>query len=117
MEKTANDSNTSKKRLLGLTTAELKQVAQQLGMPAFTGGQIAKWLYEKGVMSIDEMTNLSKVNRERLAAMVRLSTCFLFERYVTTMSQKTEPKNLSRPSSFLTATVPHFACHVRWAAR
>ena len=68
MEKTANDSNTSKKRLLGLTTAELKQVAQQLGMPAFTGGQIAKWLYEKGVMSIDEMTNLSKVNRERLAA-------------------------------------------------
>ena len=67
MEKSANDSNTSKKRLLGLTTAELKQVAQQLGMPAFTGGQIAKWLYEKGVMSIDEMTNLSKQNRERLS--------------------------------------------------
>ena len=68
MEKTANDNVTSKKRLLGLTTAELKQVALQLGMPAFTGGQIAKWLYEKGVMSIDEMTNLSKQNRERLAA-------------------------------------------------
>lgn len=67
MEKSANDSNTSKKRLLGLTTAELKQVAQQLGMPAFTGGQIAKWLYEKGVMSIDDMTNLSKQNRERLS--------------------------------------------------
>jgi len=68
MEKTANDNETSKKRLLGLTTAELKQVALQLGMPAFTGGQIAKWLYEKGVMSIDEMTNLSKQNRERLDA-------------------------------------------------
>lgn len=67
MEKSANDSNTSKKRLLGLTTAELKQVALQLDMPAFTGGQIAKWLYEKGVMSIDEMTNLSKQNRERLS--------------------------------------------------
>ena len=36
-------------------------------MPAFTGGQIAKWLYEKNVRSIDEMTNLSKQNRERLA--------------------------------------------------
>ena len=68
MEKSANDNEMSKKRLLGLTTAELKQVAQQLGMPAFTGGQIAKWLYEKGVMSIDEMTNISKLNRERLAA-------------------------------------------------
>ena len=67
MEKSANDNEMSKKRLLGLTTAELKQVAQQLGMPAFTGGQIAKWLYEKGVMSIDEMTNISKQNRERLA--------------------------------------------------
>ena len=56
-----------KKVLLGLTAAELRQVAQQLGMPAFTAGQIAKWLYEKHVMSIDEMTNLSKQNRERLA--------------------------------------------------
>ena len=58
---------TDKKVLLGLTTAELKQVAQELGMPAFTGGQIAKWLYEKNVRTIDEMTNLSKQNRERLA--------------------------------------------------
>ena len=68
METSANNNEMSKKRLLGLTTAELKQVALELGMPAFTGGQIAKWLYEKGVMSIDEMTNLSKANRERLAA-------------------------------------------------
>ena len=58
---------TDKKVLLGLTTAELKQVAQELGMPAITGGQIAKWLYEKNVRTIDEMTNLSKQNRERLA--------------------------------------------------
>ena len=36
-------------------------------MPTFTGGQIAKWLYEKNVRSIDEMTNLSKQNREKLA--------------------------------------------------
>ena len=57
----------NKKVLLGLTTAELKEVAKELGMPAFTGGQIAKWLYEKNVRSIDEMTNLSKQNRERLA--------------------------------------------------
>ena len=56
----------AKKALLGLTLDELRQVAQQLGMPAFTGGQMAKWLYEKQVTSIDEMTNLSKQNRERL---------------------------------------------------
>lgn len=56
-----------KKTLLGLTLDELKDVAKQLGMPAFTGSQIAKWIYERRVKSIDEMTNLSKGNRAKLA--------------------------------------------------
>ncbi len=56
-----------KKILLGLTLDELKAVAKELGMPAFTGTQIAKWIYERRVKSIDEMTNLSKGNRAKLA--------------------------------------------------
>lgn len=56
-----------KKTLLGLTLDELKDVARQLGMPAFTGSQIAKWIYERRVKSIDEMTNISKGNRAKLA--------------------------------------------------
>ena len=56
-----------KKRLLDLNTTELKDVCRQLGMPAFTGGQIAQWLYGKHVRGIEEMTNLSKANRVRLA--------------------------------------------------
>ena len=52
---------------MGLSLAELKDVAKRLGMPAFTGGQIAKWLYGQHVKSIDEMTNISKANREKLA--------------------------------------------------
>lgn len=35
-------------------------------MPAFTGGQMADWLYRHHVRDIDEMTNLSKANREKL---------------------------------------------------
>ena len=57
-----------KQPLLGMSLAELKEVARQLGMPAFTGAQMAKWLYTQHVTSIDEMTNLSKANREKLAA-------------------------------------------------
>ena len=53
--------------LLGMAPVQLKTVAQALGMPAFTGNQIAKWLYERHVTTIDEMTNLSKANRERLS--------------------------------------------------
>lgn len=56
----------TKERLLGKTLAELKSVVSNLGMPAFTAKQIAQWLYEKHAKSIDEMTNLSKQNREKL---------------------------------------------------
>ena len=55
-----------KKVLMGMNLAELKDTARELGMPAYTGGQIAQWLYQRHVGSIDEMTNLSKQNRERL---------------------------------------------------
>ena len=57
-----------KESLYGKTLDELKGVAVSLGMPAFTSLQLAGWLYGKGVSGIDEMTNISKVNREKLAA-------------------------------------------------
>ena len=56
----------NKTPLMAQTLDELKETAKQLGMPAFTGGQMAKWLYGKGIKDIDEMTNLSKANREKL---------------------------------------------------
>ena len=56
-----------KKILMGLSAVELKEVCRSLGMPAFTGRQMAQWLYEKRVTSIEEMTNLSKANRQRLS--------------------------------------------------
>lgn len=53
--------------LLGKTLNELHAVAESLGMPRFADKQIAQWLYVKRVRTIDEMTNLSVVNRQRLA--------------------------------------------------
>ena len=55
-----------RKVLMGMTCAELKEAVREMGMPAFTGGQIARWLYQQHVTEIDEMTNISKQNRERL---------------------------------------------------
>ena len=57
-----------KTALLGMTLAELRQVAKDLGMPSFTGGQMADWLYRRAAGTIDEMTNISKTNRQRLSA-------------------------------------------------
>ena len=55
-----------RKVLIGMTCAELKDAVREMGMPAFTGGQIVRWLYQQHVTDIDEMTNISKQNRERL---------------------------------------------------
>ena len=81
----ANDDILTKKRpLLGMTEEELRQACKELGMPAFTGSQIAKWIYQNSLCEYDNdtltlrygasaydnfefMTNISKKNRELLA--------------------------------------------------
>ena len=55
-----------KRPLLGLTLSELQNVVKNLGMPGFSAKQIASWLYDKKVTSIDEMSNLSLKHRELL---------------------------------------------------
>lgn len=55
---------TAKQALLGMTLAELQTVTSTLGMPKFAAKQIASWIYDKKVSSIDEMTNLSLKHRE-----------------------------------------------------
>lgn len=56
-----------KQKLLGMTLSGLQDVVLQQGLPRFTAGQIAQWLYKKKVDSIDKMTNLSKAAREKLS--------------------------------------------------
>jgi len=54
------------KSLFGKTLDELKQITVSSGLPAYTAKQVSEWLYKKGVFSIDEMTNISLKNREKL---------------------------------------------------
>lgn len=52
--------------LLGKTLEELQHITTDLGMPRFTAKQMAQWIYEKRVRSIQDMTNLSLANRQKL---------------------------------------------------
>ena len=52
--------------LFGKTLSELADIVKDLGLPGFTAGQIANWLYKNKVSSIDGMTNLSKKARALL---------------------------------------------------
>ena len=56
-----------KQNLFGKNVAELQDVLAPLGLPKFRAKQIAQWMYEKGATSFDEMTNLSKDLRAKLA--------------------------------------------------
>ena len=68
-----------KQPLLGMTEEEMREACKALGMPAFTGSQIAKWVYQNSLRSYENetlryenenlsfMTNISKKNREVLA--------------------------------------------------
>ena len=60
------DNVSGKRILLGLTQEELRTVAAEVGLPAFAAKQMSSWLYQKGVASIDEMTNISLAARQRL---------------------------------------------------
>lgn len=57
-----------KEKLYGKTLNEIIAVTKRLGLPGFAARQIADWLYKKEIMSIEEMTNLSKKTRELMAA-------------------------------------------------
>lgn len=61
-----------KEKLLGKTPEELKAVVQAAGLPPFAGKQLAQWMYEKRAKSFDEMTNISKAGREKLAELFEL---------------------------------------------
>ena len=52
--------------LLGKTLEELTGIAEEAGLKRFAGKQMADWLYQKRVTTIDEMTNLSLAARETL---------------------------------------------------
>lgn len=53
--------------LFGMTLQQLEGVVTGLGLPKFTAAQLADWLYKKDAGSFDQMSNLSKVARSKLA--------------------------------------------------
>lgn len=50
-----------------MTQLQIKEAVTAAGMPAFTAGQITDWIYRKRVRRIEDMTNISLNNRNRLA--------------------------------------------------
>ncbi len=57
---------TGKINLLGLTQPKLEAFFETLGEKPFRAGQVMKWVHHFGVDNFDDMSNISKVLREKL---------------------------------------------------
>lgn len=60
------DVETKLQPLIGLTTQDLEAAAQQMGQPAYRGKQLAAWIYRKGAVSFDAMTDLPREMKAQL---------------------------------------------------
>ena len=53
--------------LIGMDRADMEAALAEMGEPRFRADQLFKWVYGKGVTDFEEMTNIPKVARARLA--------------------------------------------------
>jgi len=60
--------------LKNLGRSELNQFVEPFGKERYRSTQIMRWLYQKGIHSFDEMTNLSKKFRQELSQISFIST-------------------------------------------
>jgi len=65
--------SSTKVNLKDLTLPQLENIFVDLGVEKYRAKQAAEWIFKKGVFSFDEMTNLSKNLREKLAGLSWLS--------------------------------------------
>lgn len=59
--------------LLDLSSEAVTELVQDLGWPRYRAGQILRWLYRQRARSIEQMTDLSKTDRDRLTTVATVS--------------------------------------------
>lgn len=113
----------AKPPILGLTQARLVELLKEWGEPAYRAAQILEWVFKRRVLAFDEMTNLSRGLRAKLAEHFTLRTMayssvtgshdttrkFLFKlhdgRYVETVLIPANPSLYGEASDRLTLCV------------
>jgi 23S rRNA (adenine2503-C2)-methyltransferase len=100
--------------LLGKSREELQALCVAIGEPRYRAGQIYEALYAQRKLSLDEMTNLPKALRERLAQATRITLPVVKQRFVSSDGAirylmnlpQTEEKATARPASVEAVFMP-----------
>jgi 23S rRNA (adenine2503-C2)-methyltransferase len=69
--------------LTGLTPSELENLVQEMGEPRYRARQIFKGVHERRLQAFDEMTDLPKAFREKLASVAESSTLTVESKYIS----------------------------------
>ncbi len=69
----ASSDPASKVNLLGLSRAQMEAFFNELGEKRFRSEQVMKWIHHHGVRDFDQMTNLGRSLRERLAQVASIT--------------------------------------------
>src|SRR3982751_2142458 len=76
----SGSSASDKLRFFGVTPEELDRAVVEWGWPRFRGKQVRDWVYTKLVGDPSRMTNLSRADRDLLAARVDFATSAIARR-------------------------------------
>lgn len=71
----------TRRNLLSLDEQDMARLINQFDWPAYRVGQILRWLYQRRARTIDQMTDLSKADRAKLASdatITRAVSCTIF---------------------------------------
>ena len=107
--------------LKSMTPEELTAWCKEQGMPAFRGKQIFQW-FSRGISSVEEMTNLPKALREKIAQEGQFSAPVVERKQVSKLdgtiniSGGCPTATALRPFSCGTATATPSVSPPRWAA-
>ena len=91
------------KSLLEYDKAGFEQLAAEAGMPKFRAGQLLQWVYQKHARSFDDMTNISKDLRAKLAEDYTVRTAEIVDEVVC--KDGTRKFLIKWPDGVLTETV------------
>ena len=70
-----------KTNLLGLSASRLEEFFLELGEKRFRATQVMKWIHQAGVDDFEQMTNVAKSLREKLAAVAEIRAPEVVERH------------------------------------
>ncbi len=66
------NESVKKVNLLGLSPAKMEAFFEEIGEKKFRATQVLKWIHQLGACSFDEMTNISKALRQKLAEVAEI---------------------------------------------